>query len=430
MKKFNSYKDSGISWIGEIPKHWNITKAKLCSDFRMGQTILKEDVNDEGDFPVYSATEGDHYFGRINNPSFILEPGDIVIPARGNSIGFVALVHELSVSTQTTIANFIDKSKMNSKYVFYFYKGFRHTLFHFNATAIPQITVDQVKQNPIICPPLNEQTSIANYLDQKTTQIDELIAKKERLIQLLEEERTAIINHAVTKGLVPNVSMKDSGIEWLGDVPEHWEVYRIDWITNIVRGNTGFKKDELLENGEYIALQYGKTYKVDIVDDRFNFFVNSEFYKENQTVLKGDTILISTSETIEDLGHSCYYNNENIGLLGGEQILLSPNRKYLNEKFLYLCATQFHKELKKYATGTKVFRFSTHDLKKIFIAIPPIEVQIEIANFLDSERIKVDSLISKMKREIELLKEYKAALISEVVTGKVDVRDWQPMNKN
>lgn len=198
MKKYDNYKDSGVDWIGEIPSQWKITKSKFCSNFRMGQTILKEDVIEDGIYPVYSATEGDHYFGRINNPSFILKPGDIVIPARGNSIGHVALVFEDAVCTQTTIANFIDRNKINSNYLFYFYKGHRGVLFQYDATAIPQITVEQVKQNNILIPPLSEQTTIANYLDQKTTQIEDLIAKKEQEIELLKEYKTALISEVVT----------------------------------------------------------------------------------------------------------------------------------------------------------------------------------------------------------------------------------------
>ena len=127
-------------------------------------------------------------------------------------------------------------------------------------------------------------------------------------------------------------SYKESGIEYIGNIPRHWTNYRIDWISTIVRGNTGFKKDELLDNGDYVALQYGKTYKVDEVNNRFNFFVNSEFYKKSQIVKSGDTILVSTSETIEDLGHSCFYNRLDLGLLGGEQLLFKPNSQLLFEQ--------------------------------------------------------------------------------------------------
>jgi len=215
-------------------------------------------------------------------------------------------------------------------------------------------------------------------------------------------------------------SYKDSGIEWIGKIPSHWIMQRIDWVSKIVRGNTAFKKDELLDAGEYIALQYGKTYKVDVVDDSFNFYVNSEFFNESQVTTKGDTILISTSETVEDLGHTCFYNNQNVGLLGGEQILLKPNRKFLHEKYLYHYSRQFGSELRRYARGLKVFRFNTSDLKQLFIAIPTLEEQTAIANFLDHKTSQIDHLIAKKEQFIKLLEEERVAVINQAVTKGLD----------
>lgn len=213
---------------------------------------------------------------------------------------------------------------------------------------------------------------------------------------------------------------KDSGVEWIGDIPSHWIIYRIDWVTKIVRGNTAFKKDELLDDGEYVALQYGKTYKVDVVDNNFRFFVNSEFFNESQIASSGDTILISTSETIEDLGHTCFYKNQNIGLIGGEQILLKPNLEFFYEKYLYHYSRQFGSELKRYAKGLKVFRFSTNDLKRLFIAIPPIEEQTAIANYLDCKTAQIDDLIAKKEQFIQLLEEERVAVINQAVTKGLD----------
>ncbi len=439
MKKYDSYIDSGIQWIGEIPSHWEVNKLKYIGNAIGGLTYSPNDIVEDESKGVLVLRSSNIQNGKLSLEDNVfvnldisekqtLRKGDILICSRNGSqhlIGKNICIDERTEGNTFGAFMMIFRSD-NYKFLNHFFNSpiFTSQSGLFLTATINQLTSSTLNNFYLALPSsIEEQTTIANYLDQKTNQIDDLIAKKERLIQLLEEERTAIINQAVTKGLDPRVPMKDSGIEWLGEIPVHWEIYRIDWITNIVRGNTGFKKDELLESGEYVALQYGKTYKVDIVDDSFNFFVNSEFYKENQIVSKGDTILISTSETIEDLGHSCYYNNENTGLLGGEQILLRPNRKFLHEKYLYQYARQFHLELKRYAKGLKVFRFSTHDLKQIFIAIPPIEAQIEIADFIDREISKIVSLTSKMKKEIELLKEYKTALISEVVTGKVDVRD-------
>jgi type I restriction enzyme S subunit len=262
-------------------------------------------------------------------------------------------------------------------------------------------------------PSFAEQTTIANFLDRETSRIDNLIEEKANFTKLLKEKRQALITHAVTKGLDLNAS----------EAPEHWGNFRLDWISTIIRGNTGFQKDELLNYGKYVALQYGKTYKDDEVNSTFNFYVNEEFYKANQVVHYGDTILISTSETIEDLGHSCFYNRKDFGLIGGEQILLKPKTELIFEKYLYYSSKVFCSGLKKYATGLKVFRFNIDDLKNIFITIPPVEDQQQIAIYLDDKTSKIDMIIEEVNHSIKLLKEHRSALISAAVTGKIDVRD-------
>ena len=158
---------------------------------------------------------------------------------------------------------------------------------------------------------------------------------------MLKERKQILIHKAVTQGLNPNVTLKDSGVEWIGEIPEHWEVKKLFGVCFFIRGNTSFSKDELLNNGEYVALQYGKTYKVNEVDEKYNFYVNDEFYKDSQIVNYGDTILISTSETIEDLGHSAYYKRSDLGLLGGEQMLLNPNKEIINSHYLYFSSKLF-----------------------------------------------------------------------------------------
>jgi type I restriction enzyme S subunit len=215
-------------------------------------------------------------------------------------------------------------------------------------------------------------------------------------------------------------SYKNSKIDWLGNVPNHWSNHRIDWLGSLIRGNTGFKKDELLDEGEYVALQYGKTYQVDEVNNEFQYFVNGEFFKKNQVANRGDTILISTSETIEDLGHSCLYNRDDLGLIGGEQILFKPNHKLLLGKYLYYYSKKFSTELRRYATGLKVFRFNIDDLKQISIAIPSIEEQTAIAEYLDTKTQAIDKKVSLLEKKIGYYQELRKGLINETVTKGLD----------
>jgi type I restriction enzyme S subunit len=215
-------------------------------------------------------------------------------------------------------------------------------------------------------------------------------------------------------------SYKDSGVEWLGEIPEHWEVEKLFGLCNFIRGNSSFSKDELLNNGKYVALQYGKTYKVDKVDEKYEFYVNDEFYKSSQIVNFGDTIFISTSESIEDLGHSAYYKRIDLGLLGGEQILLNSKIEIIDSKYLYFSSKVFSKELQRFATGIKVFRFNINDLKTIYIPLPPKEEQTKIASFLDEKTSQIDKAISQKEKLIELLKERRQITINEAVTKGLD----------
>ena len=192
-------KPSGVEWLGDVPEHWAVAKTVRYFKVAMGQTILREDLVDDGAWPVFSATDGDHYFGRINEPQVRLAVGDIVIPARGNSIGAVKLVKEPATTTQTTIyCKNLSNGRLNPSFVFHFLKGCRENLFYFTQTAIPQITVEEVGSNPLLIPPLAEQTQIAAFLDRETSRIDTLTTEAQRAIDLLQERRTALISAAVT----------------------------------------------------------------------------------------------------------------------------------------------------------------------------------------------------------------------------------------
>jgi type I restriction enzyme S subunit len=215
-------------------------------------------------------------------------------------------------------------------------------------------------------------------------------------------------------------SYRNSGVEWLGDIPEGWEIEKLFGLCNFIRGNSSFSKDELLNNGKYVALQYGKTYKVDEVDEKYKFYVNDEYYKSSQIVNFGDTIFISTSETIEELGHSAYYKRSDLGLLGGEQILLNSKVETIDSKYLYFSSKVFSKELQRFATGIKVFRFNINDLKTIYIPLPPQEEQTKIASFLDEKTSQIDNAISQKEKLIELLKERRQITINEAVTKGLD----------
>ncbi|MEN4054085.1 restriction endonuclease subunit S [Sulfurimonas sp. NWX79] len=432
-KPYPKYKDSGVEWLGEVPSLWDTIQFRRITSLQQGLQISQESRFPEGNDTTieYITIKALHAGNERKNKEYINKPSirvqcdiDDVLLARTGATGEV-VTNVKGVFHNNFFKINYDRKRILRNYLVYLLKVKElknHLLMLAGTTTIPDLNHGAFLGTVIPLPSLEKQQIITNYLDKATAKIDTLIQKQTKLIELLREKRQALISTAVTRGFDSSVAMKDSGVEWLGEIPEHWDTHRIDWVNTIVRGNTGFNKDELLDNGKYVALQYGKTYKVDEVNETFKFYVNDEFYKLSQVVHHGDTILISTSETVEDLGHSCFYNRDDLGLIGGEQILLKPNTKLVFEKYLYYCSKIFSSELKKYSTGLKVFRFNIDDLKNIFISLPSLQEQEEIANYIDDKTSKIDILITKATKAIELLKERRTVLISAVVTGKIDVR--------
>ncbi len=440
MKRYESYKDSDIKWLGRIPENWEISRLKNLGSAIIGLTYSPDDIveknkgilvlrssNIQNDLPDFSNTV---YVDKKPKKSLITKSGDILICSRNGSRALIGKNIRIDNNTSGyTFGAFMTIYRSNySRYLSYFFKSqlFDYQSGAFMTSTINQLTISTLNQLTTLFPPLPEQTAIAVYLDSKTDSLDKKVNLLKKKIGYYQELRKSIIKETVTKGLDKNVKMKEGRIDlgdfhWVRPIPEHWSIHRVDWITFIIRGNTGFGKDELLDNGEYVALQYGKTYQVDEVNSSFQYFVNSEFYKQTQIVNQGDTILISTSETIEDLGHSCFYNRYDLGLIGGEQILLKPNRKLIIGKYLYYCSKEFGTELRKSATGLKVFRFNTNNLKQIFIALPPLEEQIQIADYLTATTTKIDQIIQNIQTQITTLKELRKTLINDVVTGKIKV---------
>ena len=206
INKNAKMKDSGIAWLGQIPEGWKMLKFKFLYKASMGATILAQDLIENGQIPVYSATESDKIFGYVNDSSVILEKDDLVIPARGNSIGNLMIVkEERATSTQTTIyAKKLRDNKNNIDFIFHYCKSLANHLFEYEVTAIPQITVGQVKENPMLIPPIEIQKKIVAHIKKETSQIDTAIKKIEQEIELVEEYKKSLIFHAVTGKITIN----------------------------------------------------------------------------------------------------------------------------------------------------------------------------------------------------------------------------------
>ncbi len=270
MKKYDSYKYSGIEWIGEIPNNWKCTKLKyhtrkIIDGAHFTPTYI--DYN-ENAIPFLRVTDLHNQEIDLNEVKFIPreeheelkkrcypEKGDLLLSKNG-TIGLMKIVDwdwEFSIFVSLCLLKF-ENTLENRFFKFFFDSNVvdRQLFESSQKTSVTNLHLEKIKELQLTLPPIEEQTAIANYLDYKTSQIDHLIAKKEQFIKLLEEERVAVINQAVTKGLNPNVPMKDSGVEWLGEIPEHWEVKQVKHIVNI-QGRVGYKGytvSDLVSEGE------------------------------------------------------------------------------------------------------------------------------------------------------------------------------------
>ncbi len=419
--------------MGELPKHWEIKKLKHvftekkkvfnpklnCGSISFGKVVYKDDEK------IPESTKASYQ--EVLAGEYLVNPLNLNYDLISLRIG----LSNINVVVSSGYIVLKNKIEINKSYFNYLLHRYDVAYMKLLGSGVRQtINFNHISNSLLAFPPLPEQTAIATFLDSKTAQIDRAIAQKERMIALLKERKQIVIQDLVTGKKVWNeqenawtkpAKVKDSGVEWIGEIPEGWEVKKIYDLCSFVRGNSSFSKEQLLTAGEYVALQYGKTYKVNEIDEKFKFYVNDEFYKESQTVSFGDVIFISTSETIEDLGHSVFYNRKDIALLGGEQILLKPQMGVVDPKYLYFLTKVFSKQLRKFATGVKVFRFNINDLKTIYTILPPIQEQNVIVTHIESQSAKIDRAIDLQERQIEKLKELKATLIDSAVTGKIKV---------
>lgn len=427
-KKYNSYKKTGIEWLPEIPEHWQIKRAKRI----FSELSVKGYPNE----PLLAATQtkGVVLKSKYENRTVVaqnnletlklVEPGDFVISLRSFQ-GGIELAHDRGIiSPAYTVLRL--KGQNQSGYFKYLLKSKEYikslTLLVTGIREGQNIDTNKYKESILFTPPPVEQTAIARFLDYKLAKINRFIRKKKQLIKLLNEQKAAIINQAVTKGLDPNAKMKDSGIEWLGEIPEHWEVWKLKYVAGVVLGKMLCNEDK----GGYFKKPYLKSkniqwLKVDVSNVEEMWFSASELdiYK----LKKGDLILSEGGE----VGKTCIWNEELVECyIQNSAHKVSVNCKNLNTFFLYL----FYCYGKMGGFDSIVNRVSIAHLTKdklinIKCLVPTIEEQKQIVYFIENETAIINSTISKIEKEIALVEEYKTALIAEAVTGKIDVRAYE-----
>lgn len=279
-----------------------------------------------------------------------------------------------------------------------------------------------------ICFPesLKLQKQMVNYLDKQTAKIDATIAKNEELLQLLEEKRVALINQVVTKGLNPNVPMKDSGVEWIGEIPEHWGVEKIKNLSQVKPSNVDKKTKD--NEPPVLLCNYTDVYNNEFITMDLDFMKATATYDQIKklSLNVGDIIITKDSESADDIAVPAIVTEklENV-VCGYHLAVIRPNEEKIYPKFLFRSfeSDKINKQFEHGANGVTRFGLGTYPINNAYVCQPPLSEQKEIANYLDNENSKIYKATNKIMVHTDLLEEYKTSLIHNVVTGKIDVRE-------
>lgn len=443
MKKYGEYKDSGVAWIGEVPKHWEVIKTSLAfqgiGSGTTPSTSKKEYYDDNGNGKYWLQT-GDLEDGIVYNTSkkvsniaikecnLTFYPIDsIIIAMYGATIGKVGILGIESATNQACCVIPVTQKQI-AKYFFYEFLACKPALL---IAAIgggqPNISQDTIKKLKIVIPPIIEQVAIAAYLDTHCAKIDNLISIQQKRIALLQELKQSVITHAVTKGLNPNVEMKQSGVEWIGDVPKHWEVCKLKHYSQVVLGKMLMTSPPKDSEGLYTLEKYLKSKNVgwlqlfldeDNIDEMWFNQYEKSIYKlqENDIVMNegGDIGKVSCWRGVD---FDCYIQNSI------NKITADYNR--VNAGFL--CYWLYNLSSLGYfwsiVSQISIAHLTKEKLSNSPVVLPPITEQAAIASYLDHKCATIDTSISNAQHQIDLLQEYKQSLITEVVTGKRKVTD-------
>lgn len=421
-KRYLEYKDSGVEWIGSIPRHWNFVRIGLIANLGRGRVISNEEISENwGDFPVYSSqTANNGIMGYLK--TFDFEGEYVTWTTDGANAGTV--YYRSGKFNCTNVCGTLqpkNTDSLNLRYLPYILNI--STKFSVRFDINPKLMNGMMARIVIPLPTYSEQTVIANYLDYKTQKIDTLIEKKQRLIELLKEQRTAIINQAVTKGLDPNVPMKDSGVEWIGEIPEHWLLTRLKWI---IKDRLKYGANEPAELEDKDLPRYIRI--TDFAEDgklRDDTFKSIQIEKVNEYLLEeGDILFARSGATVGKTFQFKNYDGE--ACFAGYLIKASPNMKIVLSDFLYyFTKSNIYANWKdSIFIQSTIQNISAEKYQLLEICLPPTSEQTTIIKYLDERIQEINTAIQKENQKIDLLKEYRQSLISDVVTGKIDVRDW------
>lgn len=419
MKQYESYKDSGTPWIGQIPTHWEVKRGKFTTAILAGFAFNSDNfTTDEGYMPlirirdINSQTTEMNYNGAYPE-AYVIRKGDILIGMDGD-FNVAEWCGEDALLNQR-VCKIEDTKKMSSKFAYYLLPRPLNLLNDVcYATTVKHLSTYDVMGLFLPIPPLNEQTAIAEYLDKKCGSIDKVIATQERRIEMLGELKQSIITEAVTRGINPNAPIKDSGIDWIGKIPEHWEAIPLKFTGSFGNGLT-YHPEDVVESDGILVLR-SSNIQDDVLDFEDTVFVKS--CPEFLMVRPGDIIICSRNGSASLVGKCAMVKDEINATFGAFMMRYRP---YQNPNFGFYLLQAALKMYKGLYSTTTINQLTMGVIAQIHVAIPPVAEQTAIAEYLDRKCARIDSAIAKAKREVGLLREFKQSIITEAVTGKIKV---------
>jgi type I restriction enzyme S subunit len=423
FKPYRTYKDSGVEWLGEIPAHWQAKRLKHLAV--LNPEALPEDTDPALEM-IYVDIGGVDSLGRIiareqltfdSAPSRarrLVQDGDVIVSTVRTYLRAIAPTSEPEPGTvvSTGFAVVRPGDDLNNDYAAYALRAsyfVERIVANSKGVSFPAINESEMATYELAAPPEPEQRAIADFLDRATARIDALVAKKERLIELLQEQRTALITRAVTKGLAPSSPMKNSGVEWLAEIPGHWGVARMSELTTLLNGYPF--DSEFFTRGEGIPLVRIRDLNAEETEVNYVGPI-----VENAWIQSGDVIIGMDGDF-------------NVARWRGQRALLNQRMCCLRPRgdtdsgfiaYLLPLPLQVINDL-TYSTTVK--HLSSRDVRKVLVGAPPEPEQRAISGFLDRETSRIDTLVAKVRDAIDRLKELRTALISAAVTGRIDVRE-------
>lgn len=439
---YPNYKDSGVEWLGEVPAHWEVKRLRYVAELNPSKTEVRtlpaersvsfipmEAVGEDGSLSLVQTRQ----IGEVLAGYTYVREGDVTIakitPCFENGKGAVmrGLKNHVGFGTTELIVLRPQSSLTTSEYLYRVVSSEPFRVLGessmYGAGGQKRVPDDFVRNFKIAWPPYKEQVEIQAFLDHEIARIDALVEEQQRLIELLKEKRQAVISHTVTKGLDPDVPMKDSGVEWLGEVPEHWEVVRVKHAAKLESGHTPNKEKAEYWNGSipWVSLNDSKKLaQYDYIDET-NFSISdlgianssARLLPSRSVVFTRDATIGLAAITTKEMAVSQHL----IAWLCHDEVVIP--------EYLLLVFYAMKEELDRYTFGATIKTIGMPDIRSLSMPLPSMSEQKEVIGYVFSERDRLDDLVAEAQKASRLLVERRSALISAAVTGKIDVRGWQ-----